>query len=236
MFYSHGQGQSQPPPFNVLDMKYDTNNKPDSNFRKKSLINQVNYLNQESNKKLVAEIYKSSQHDLKKRLQQNSSSKQRVPTKESMNRSQSKTRKNSLSKPSLKDVRKGLTGGTSGSISARKLVYPSNDWAVTNNHGNTSNNTGSNVKGPSRSTSASNLKKRSFSTNAMHQGGGATIAVSSIPRRNDKVIERRPVETISKYGSSDINTRSGSAAVDRQKRAVSIKELLNRKLTVKRES
>jgi len=69
MFYSHGQGQSQPAPFNVLDMKYDTANKPDSNFRKKNLINQVNYLNQESNKKLVGEIYKSSQHDLKRRLQ-----------------------------------------------------------------------------------------------------------------------------------------------------------------------
>ena len=96
-----------------------------------------------------------------------------------MNRSQSKNRKTSVSKQSMKDVRKGLAGG-SGSISARKLVYPSNDWAITNNQ----NNSNSNSKVPSRSTSASNLKKRSFSTNAMNSGNGATIAVSSIPRRS----------------------------------------------------
>ena len=80
MFYSHGQNQQ--PPFNVLDLKYDSASKPDSKFRKKNLMNQVNYINQESNKKLVAEIYKSSQYDLKKRLQQQqSSSKQRITTK-----------------------------------------------------------------------------------------------------------------------------------------------------------
>ena len=184
MFYSQGQQ----PPLNVLDMKYDTAAKADSKFRKKNLINQVNYLNQESNKKLVAEIYKSSQYDLKKRLQQNSSSKQRITTKESMNRSQSKNRKNSVSKQSGKEVKKGLTSGAAGSISARKLVYPVNDWAITNNYQN--NNSNSNSKIPSRSTSASNLKKRSFSTNAMQAGNGpTTIAVSSsIPRRADKVI------------------------------------------------
>ena len=106
-----------------------------------------------------------------------------------MNRSQSKNRKTSVSKQSIKDVRKGLAGGTSGSISARKLIYPSNDWAITNNQ----QNSNSNSKIPSRSTSASNLKKRSFSTNAMQAGIGATIGVSSIPRRNDKVVERRPI-------------------------------------------
>ena len=105
-----------------------------------------------------------------------------------MNRSQSKNRKTSVSKQSMKDVRKGLSGGTSGSISARKLVYPSNDWAITNNQ----QNSNSNSKIPSRSTSASNLKKRSFSTNAI-QGNGATIGVSSIPQRNEKVVERRPI-------------------------------------------
>ena len=124
MFYSHGQQQQ--PPFNVADVKYDTVNKGDSKFKKKSLINQVNYLNQESNKKLVADIYKSSQHDLKRRVQ-NSASKQRVTTKESMNRSQSKnSRKNSVSKQSTKELRKGLSGGVGGSTSARKLVYPNN--------------------------------------------------------------------------------------------------------------
>ena len=87
---------------------------------------------------------------------------------------------------------------------------------------------------PSRSTSASNLKKRSFSTNAVQNG--ATIAVTAAPRRADKMTERRPIETISKYGSSDINARNGvsAAMLDRQKRSVSIKELLGRKLTVRR--
>ena len=42
MFYSHGQQQ---PPFNVADVKYDTANKGDSKFKKKSLINQVNFIN-----------------------------------------------------------------------------------------------------------------------------------------------------------------------------------------------
>ena len=102
---------------------------------------------------------------MKKRLtQQHQSSSKRITTKESMNRSQSKNRKNSSSKQSIEKVRKGLTGGVSGSISARKLVYPSNDWAITNNNNNTQVN--SNSKIPSRSTSATNLKKRSFSTNA----------------------------------------------------------------------
>jgi hypothetical protein len=56
-------------------------------------------------------------------------------------------------------------------------------------------------------------------------------------RRSDKVVERRPIETISKYGSSDMNGRQGipAAVLDRQKRSVSIKELLGRKLTVRRE-
>ena len=231
MFYSHGQQQ---PPFNVADVKYDTANKGDNKFKKKSLINQVNYLNQESNKKLVADIYKSSQHDLKRRMQ-NSASRQRITTKESMNRSQSKnSRKNSASKQSTKELRKGLAGGTSGgSASARRLAYPSNDWAITNNYANNGQSI-SNSKMPSRSTSASNLKKRSFSTNAVQNG--ATIGVTSIPRRVDKMTDRRPIETISKYGSSDINARNGASAamIDRQKRSVSIKELLGRKLTVRR--
>jgi hypothetical protein len=101
MFYSHGQ-QNPHPPFQVSNVEYDSANKQESKFRKKNLINQVNYINhQESNKKLVSEIYKSSQSDLKRRLQ-HSSSKQRVTTKESMNRSQSKGRKNSLSRQSTK--------------------------------------------------------------------------------------------------------------------------------------
>ena len=236
MFYSHGQQQ---PPFNVADVKYDTANKGDSKFKKKSLINQVNFINQESNKKLVADIYKTSQHDLKRRSQ-NSASKQRVTTKESMNRSQSKNnRKNSASKQSTKELRKGLSGGTvGGSASARKLAYPSNEWAITNNTNNYANNgqniSNSNSRMPSRSTSASNLKKRSFSTNAVPNG--ATIGVAIAPRKADKMTDRRPIETNSKYGSSDINSRHGvsAAMLDRQKRSVSIKELLGRKLTVRR--
>jgi hypothetical protein len=120
MFYSQGQNQQQPP-FHIGNIQYDSGNKIDSKFRKKNLINQVNYLNQESNKKLVAEIYKSTQQDLKRRLQQNAVSKQRLTTKESMNRSASKTKKQSLSRQSTKELRKG----TSGANSARKLVYAS---------------------------------------------------------------------------------------------------------------
>jgi hypothetical protein len=122
MFYSHGQQ----PPLNVADMRYDTASKADTKFKKKSLINQVNYLNQESNKKLVADIYKSSHQDLKKRAQ-HSSSRQRVTTKESMNRSQSKnSRRNSATKQSNKDLRKGLIPNSGGSASDRKLAYAGN--------------------------------------------------------------------------------------------------------------
>ena len=117
MFYSQGQQQ---PPFSINTIEYDSGNKADNRFKKKNLINQVNYLNQDSNKKLVSEIYKSTQQDLKKRMQ-NSSSK-RLTTKESMNRSHSKTRKTSLTKQSTKELRKGV----SGSSSARKLVYVNN--------------------------------------------------------------------------------------------------------------
>jgi len=69
----------------------------DSRFRKKNLINQVNYLNHESNKKIIADIYKSTHQDLKRRIQ-NNSNQQRLTTKESMNKSQSKDKKRSLSK------------------------------------------------------------------------------------------------------------------------------------------
>lgn len=214
MFYSQGQQ----PPFHITNMEYDSANKNDSKFRKKNLINQVNYPNHESNKKLVSEIYKSSQHDLKKRFQ-NSASKQRVNTKESMNRSQSKNRKNSISRQSTKELKKGA-----GSISARKLIYPTNEWALTNNAGNSVNTSNSHSKFPSRSTSASNLKKRSLSTNGLN--GGAAIGVTPVPpRRYDKIVEKRPIESISKYGSSDMNNKKGTstAMLEHQRRAVSIK-------------
>lgn len=165
MFYS--QGQNQQPPFNIGNIEYDSGTKNDTRFRKKSLINQVNYLNQDSNKKLVAEIYKSSQQDLKRRLQSNSV-KQRLTTKESMNRSTSKNKKQSLSRQSTKELKKG----TSGANSARKLVYANSEWTITNS------------KPPSRSSSASNLKKRSYSCK-----NGVTVGAGGLAnKRNDKVV------------------------------------------------
>lgn len=189
MFYSQGQNQQQPP-FHIGNIQYDSGNKLDSRFRKKNLINQVNYLNQESNKKLVAEIYKSTQQDLKRRLQQNTASKQRMTTKESMNRSTSKNKKQSLSRQSTKELRKGISGATS----ARKLVYASSEWTITNS------------KPPSRNTSASNLKKRSYSCKT---SGGLIATSANLPRKGDKLIERKPVESLSRYGSSDIKTLQG---------------------------
>ena len=111
-----------------------------------------------------------------------------------MNRSQSKGKKTSVSKQhSAKELKKG----NSGAISARRIVYQNNEWVGTQT-------TNSNSKPPSRSTSASNLKKRSFSTNAVQGLTAQTISAASLSRRNPKT-EKRPVETISKYGSSDMN-------------------------------
>ena len=50
MFYSQGQQ----PALHVGNIEYDSNNKVDNRFRKKNLINQVNYLNPDNNKKLVS--------------------------------------------------------------------------------------------------------------------------------------------------------------------------------------
>jgi hypothetical protein len=144
-----------------------------------------------------------------------------MTTKESMNRSQSKNKKNSLSRQSTKELKKGV----SGSVSARKLVYANNEWTITNSNPNS--------RPPSRSTSTSNLKKRSYSSNAVAPNVGT---LSNVQRKNDKLFEKRPIESISKYGSSDMGTPGGPAgALAREKRAVSIKEILNRKLTIKRE-
>ena len=118
--------------------------------------------------------------------------------------------------------------GVPGSISARKVVYANNEWTITNSN--------SNSKAPSRSTSATNLKRRSNSTNAVNMGT-IPLTAASLNRRSDKIFEKRPIESISKYGSSDMNGRGNSAAVnalEREKRAISIKELLNRKLTIKK--
>ena len=135
----------------------------------------MNYMNPDTNKKLVSEIYKSSQYDLKRRLQ-NSSSKQRVNTKESINRSQSKNRKTSVSRQSNKDLKKGV----SGSASARKIVYANNEWVLTNATGQNRENS----KMPSRTSSVSNLKKRSLSSNAV-QGVTAATSVTSLVRRSN---------------------------------------------------
>lgn len=191
MFYSQGQNQQQPP-FHIGNIEYDSGNKVDSRFRKKNLINQVNYLNQESNKKLVAEIYKSSQQDLKRRLQQNSNSKQRMTTKESMNRSTSKNKKQSLSRQSTKELKKG-----SGTNSARRIVYASSEWTLTN------------TKPPSRNSSASNIKKRSYSCKTGVGLAASASSASSLPRKSDKVTEKKAIESISRYGSSDMKHLQG---------------------------
>jgi len=64
-----------------------------------------------------------------------------------------------------------------------------------------------------------------------------TIEASSLPRKNDKVFEKRPIESISKYGSSGMRTINNDLAgqMENEKRSVSIKEILNRKLTIKRD-
>ena len=69
-----------------------------------------------------------------------------------------------------------------GSISARKVVYANNEWIITNSNSNSN----SNSKGPSRSTSATNLKKRSNSTNAVNMGT-IPLSAASLNRRNDKM-------------------------------------------------
>jgi len=90
-----------------------------------------------------------------------------------------------------------------GSVSARKIVYANNEWTITNSN--------SNSKGPSRSTSASNLKRRSNSTNAVTLNH-VPVSVATLSRKNDKIFEKRPIESISKYGSSDMNYGRGSSA------------------------
>lgn len=59
----------------------------------------------------------------------------------------------------------------------------------------------SNSKAPLRSTSATSLKKRSYSTN---NSGTIATSVSSLPR---KTVEKRPIESISKYGSYDMRQK-----------------------------
>ena len=108
-----------------------------------------------------------------------------------MNRSQSKDKKKSLTKvtPSLQST-KELRKHTSGSTSARRLL--NNNQLVI-----------SNSKGPLRRTSASNIKKRSYSNNS----GTVSASVSTLPR---KTFEKRPIESISKYRSSDIRQKMDS--------------------------
>ena len=68
--------------------------------------------------------------------------------------------------------------------------------------------------------------------------GTIPLSVASLSRKNDRAYEKRPIESISKYGSSDMNNGRGTSAtvdaLEREKRAISIKELLNRKLSIKR--
>ena len=68
---------------------------------------------------------------------------------------------------------------------------------------------------PSRTSSVSNLKKRSLSSNAV-QGITSATSATSLARRsnsNQRLGEKRPIESISKYGSSDINTIGTTGAL-----------------------
>ena len=84
-------------------------------------------------------------------------------------------------------------------LSARKLLLNANDWVITSK--------------PGRSLSSSAIKKRSSST-----GLGSSKKLGTI--------ERRAVEGISRYGSSEYKP----VVMGKEGRSVSIKELLSRKL------
>lgn len=67
MFYSEGQ-----PALHMANIEYEKNNNNiDNRFKKKALVSQGSTLNNlkqyKSNQKIAAEIYKSSQHDMRLR-------------------------------------------------------------------------------------------------------------------------------------------------------------------------
>ena len=140
---------------------------------KKKIMNPLNFLDsRQPSSKFLSQIYKSS-GESKRKL--STAGQQRVTTKESINRSQSKDRKKSLTKyTSQGELKKGV----SGSNSARKLVYASNDLH-------------SNSKAPSRVLSATNLKLRSLSNT---QTASATTSFNSASKRkNVYSFEKRPI-------------------------------------------
>lgn len=139
---------------------------------KKKIMNPLNFLDsRQPSSKFLNQIYKSN-GESKRKL--STAGQQRVTTKESINRSQSKERKKNLTKyTSQGELKKGV----SGSNSARKLVYASNDL-----HSN---------KAPSRALSATNLKVRSLSNT---QTASATTSFNSAPKRkNVYSFEKRPI-------------------------------------------
>jgi hypothetical protein len=83
MFYSEGQTALQ-----IGNFENDMNNK-DNRFKKKPAAGKINTNPYRSNQKIAAEIYKSSQHDL--RLRNNLAMvNQKATTKENVNVSRSK--------------------------------------------------------------------------------------------------------------------------------------------------
>ena len=157
---------------------------------------------------MLADIYKSSGVDLKKRTNI-TPNKQRLATKESFNRSQSKDRKKtSFIKQQSVEAKKTL----SGSHSARKIVYNGvGDW--------TRSTSIVPKQQPVKSFSSSNLKKRSASLT-----GGSSTSTSA-----KKLQDKKPIESISRYGSSDIKA-STIEVLSRGARSISIKDILSRKL------
>jgi hypothetical protein len=143
MFYSEGQ-----PALQMANLDYEQASR-DTRFKKKPILGQGqgNSLKPyRSNQKIAAEIYKSSQHDLRLRNYAVLSN-QRLTTKENVNLSRSKEKRKSSSKQLRPDAKKGVHAQ-----SARKLLH-SNEWVLTSK--------------PGRSLSTSSIKKRSISTNVV---------------------------------------------------------------------
>jgi hypothetical protein len=117
MFYSEGQ-----PALHIANIESDKNsNNVENRFKKKTLVSQGSTLNSlkqyRSNQKIAAEIYKSSQHDLRLRNHALINN-QRQTTKENVNQSRSKEKRKSYSKQLHPDYKK-----STNAQSARKLIF-----------------------------------------------------------------------------------------------------------------
>jgi hypothetical protein len=101
----------------MANVEYDNASK-DTRFKKKTIVSQGNNINPyRSNQKMAAEIYKSSQHDLRARNPAVLAN-QRLTTKENVNLSRSKERRKSSSKQLQPEAKKGINAQ-----SARKLLH-----------------------------------------------------------------------------------------------------------------